>query len=76
MELKDYTQLDKEELISRIEKAKEKKNAVILGHNYIREEVQVVSDILGDSLGLSRQAAKTDADIIVFCGVMLSLIHI
>ena len=45
------------------------RNAVLLAHNYMRDEVQEIADITGDSLGLSIEASKTDADVIVFCGV-------
>lgn len=48
---------------------KKKRKAIILGHNYQRKEVQEISDFLGDSYGLSVQASKTDAKVIVFCGV-------
>src|SRR5688572_8921064 len=57
------------ELHDRIRELAKKRNAVILAHNYERPEVQDVADYVGDSLGLSREAAKTDADTIVFCGV-------
>ena len=69
MELEEYYALSEEELTSRIQKAKEEKNAIILAHNYQILEVQHVADYLGDSLGLSRIAAQTDADVVVFCGV-------
>ena len=56
-------------LQAEIKKLATERNAVVLAHNYERAEVQDVADFVGDSLGLSREAAKTDADIIVFCGV-------
>lgn len=52
-----------------IERLKAERNAVILAHNYQVGEVQDIADYTGDSLGLSQQAAKTNADVIVFCGV-------
>ena len=57
------------ELVRRIEQLKKDRNAVLLVHNYQPPDVQDIADFLGDSLGLSRQAAATDADVIVFCGV-------
>src|SRR5687768_14738610 len=48
---------------------KKKLNAIILAHNYQVGEIQDVADYVGDSLGLAQQAAKTNADVIVFCGV-------
>jgi quinolinate synthase len=60
--------LDKK-LLHRIKELKAKRNAVILAHNYQLPEIQDVADFTGDSLGLSIEASKTNADVIVFCGV-------
>src|SRR3954464_3994546 len=64
---------DRDELIAElhaeIKQLARKRRAVILAHNYERAEVQDVADFVGDSLGLSREAAKTSAEVIVFCGV-------
>jgi quinolinate synthase len=58
-----------ESLKKTIEKLKKKRNAVIIVHNYQRDEIQEIADISGDSLALSQAAVRTDADVIVFCGV-------
>lgn len=60
---------DHAELTLRIRELARELDAVILAHNYQRPDVQDVADFVGDSLGLSRQAAQTDASIIVFAGV-------
>jgi quinolinate synthase len=64
-----YRGLGPQELHRRVRELAAERNAVILAHNYQVPEVQDVADYVGDSLGLSRQAAATDADVIVFCGV-------
>ena len=58
-----------EPIEDKIQKLKQERNAVILVHNYQLPEVQELADYVGDSLQLSQQAAATDADVIVFCGV-------
>src|SRR6476646_2711991 len=73
MSIPDTSIRSREELIAELQgeirTLARERNAVILAHNYERPEVQDVADFVGDSLGLSREAAKTKADVIVFCGV-------
>ena len=56
-------------IVEDIIRLKEEKNAVILAHYYVDEEVQDIADYIGDSFYLSKVATKTDADRIIFCGV-------
>jgi len=69
-----YTEKDdkeyKDKLRARIQQLKKERNAVILAHYYQRDEIQEIADIKGDSLALSRAARDTDAEVIVFCGVL------
>ena len=58
-----------EDIIDEIMRLKKERNAIILAHVYQPEEIQEIADFTGDSYGLSRQAAETDADVIVFAGV-------
>ena len=61
--------INNKELISQINFWRKKRHAVILAHNYQIPAIQDLADFVGDSLELSQQAAKTDAKLIVFCGV-------
>ena len=66
-----YTRYEmNEQLIEQIEQLKAQRNAVILAHNYQPGEIQDLADFTGDSLGLSIRASQTDAEVIVFCGVL------
>jgi quinolinate synthase len=67
--MSSYWKRFKMELTEKINRLKKERNAVILAHNYQMPEVQDIADFVGDSLGLSLQASRTSADVIVFCGV-------
>ena len=71
MEQQAITQFDEqtEKLINLVMELKKQRNAVILVHNYQKPEMYKIADYVGDSLGLSKQAANTNADVILFCGV-------
>ena len=62
--------MNDDEMIDRIQALREERKAVILAHNYQPAEIQDLADFCGDSLGLSVEASKTDAEAIVFCGVL------
>jgi quinolinate synthase len=69
-QLRDHDDIKyNEALKKKIAKLKEKRNAVIIAHNYQRDEIQEIADISGDSLALAQAAVRTDAEVIVFCGV-------
>lgn len=61
--------MNKQQLITEIRRIAKEKNAVILAHYYTNDDIQDIADFVGDSLALAQKAAKTDADIIVMCGV-------
>jgi quinolinate synthase len=61
--------MDSKEIRQEIHTLLKKRNGILLAHNYMRDEVQEIADITGDSLALSMEAARTAAEVIVFCGV-------
>ncbi len=71
LEEKGFLDIDTPDIdyVKEIQKLKEEKNAILLAHYYQIDEIQEIADFVGDSLALAQQAAKTDADMIVFAGV-------
>lgn len=69
MNMQSIKTLSSTELVAEINRLRKEKNAVILAHYYQDAEIQDIADFVGDSLDLSRKAAETDAEMIVFCGV-------
>jgi quinolinate synthase len=61
--------MDKDQVISEINRLKQQKKAVIMAHYYQENDIQDIADVIGDSLALAQEASKTDAEIIVLCGV-------
>lgn len=61
--------MNKVQMIAEINRLKKEKNAVIMAHYYQMGDIQDIADVVGDSLALAQWAAKTDAEIIVLCGV-------
>ena len=61
--------MDKQELVRSIADLRKQRNAVIVAHNYQRDEIQEIADVVGDSFALSKFCAKSPHDVIVFCGV-------
>lgn len=61
--------MEKQNLIDEINRLRKEKNAVIMAHYYQTADIQDIADVVGDSLALAQRAAKTDADVIVLCGV-------
>ncbi len=71
MKMENWDKLQAEELYEIAEKLKKEKNCFILAHNYQFMEVQKIADYVGDSLQMAKVAAKTDADIILLCGIKI-----
>ena len=67
--MKKFCEMEKHKLIEEINRLKKEKNAVIMAHYYQTADIQDIADVVGDSLALAQRAAKTDADVIVLCGV-------